>query len=1319
MASEPAKKQVPRSVRVIRSGLAIFAAVLVLLLAFGGWLIGTESGARAALSLMSWLAPGPLVVEGIHGRIAGPLQIDRLSLDSPTQKVTLEKLQLDWRARALLGGQLHVQSLRIDRLLVMQKERKKIEPTRLPDNIALPLPLRADSVQLGSGEIRSGAVSLLQLGPVAFSLDFDGSRYQLDLQRFAARSGAQGGAFAGNFKGQASLSAIKPYALQAQLSSGGQATVGQQTLGVTGQIGASGSLEEMAVAADLKSNQSEVKGRAVLRPFSDQVLGATTLSARGVDLSGFKQDLPHTELNLDLSVAESGAGELVMRNADAGRYSEKKMPVADLRIVFRQHPARIDFDHLAATLGEVKRPAGAIVGKGRYADGILSLDLSAKAVNLQGIDKRMKPTQLAGQIGLRHASGRQEFTLDLTEPLKKRQLALTAHGVFSNSVVTIDRAQVRLGDGGIDASGRVELEGAQGFNVKGNVRRFQLKEIGDFARLPDLFLNAQFSLRGVRQPQLLADLSFTITDSRLQGYPLQGEGNAQLRADSVDISKFLLSAGANRLGIQGRLTQSEGQLSFTLNAPKLEQLGPGFAGALDAGGTVRGSFDRPRISANWNGTALRMTDVLQLDSLQGKAEVHIDRNKPFFIDAASAQATVRGLRSSGQRVESLNAQLQFSPQPNAPLNLLVQAQGIAAGGVRAESFKATAAGTTAQHTLDLALIEPEQNWSLHADGGLKALEKSPQWQGTIQRFIASGRFAAQLLAPAPLLVSQQRVQLDRFRLDSPVAHVTIEQFMRDEAGIVTRGNVERLQVAQLLKFGGSEPVVETDLQLGAEWNVRLTDNPAGTLRIHRESGDVVMRGSSRVALGLRNLEASANASGNQVVLQLRAEGKQLGVINAEGKIGLAGGSNRFTPAPDAPVSANINIDIPSLGWASPLVSPTSIVEGRLQSAITVGGTLSGPQLGGKIAGNGLRFLSPETGVDLRHGVLESEFQGSQLRIRTLRFPSPDGQLTASGLVDLADRQPSADIVVKAERFAVLDRSDRRLRISGESRVGWREGLARITGQFKVDSGFIDIGSTSMPTLSDDVVVVGRTEKKATEHGLPAAIDVGIDLANGVALKGRGLNGSLGGQIRLVSSPGEPLRARGTLQIVKGTFSAYGRELVIEQGVLRFNGPINNPALDIRAMRRGQLVEAGVAVLGTALAPRIELVSEPPVPEAEKLSWLVLGHGLEGVGTGEMGSLQNAAGALLSKGAAAGVQSQIAGALGLDQLSVGTTQDSLQERIVTVGKQISSKLFVSLERGLETASSVLHMRYVLSKKVTLEAEAGTRSALSLFYNITFD
>jgi translocation and assembly module TamB len=111
--------------------------------------------------------------------------------------------------------------------------------------------------------------------------------------------------------------------------------------------------------------------------------------------------------------------------------------------------------------------------------------------------------------------------------------------------------------------------------------------------------------------------------------------------------------------------------------------------------------------------------------------------------------------------------------------------------------------------------------------------------------------------------------------------------------------------------------------------------------------------------------------------------------------------------------------------------------------------------------------------------------------------------------------------------------------------------------------------------------------------------------------------------------------------------------------------------------------------------------------------------LEGAGEGDIGALQQAAGALLSEGAAAGVQSRIASAFGLDTLSVGTSQDSLQQRIFTLGKQVSSKLYVGYQQGLETAGSILQLRYLLSPHLSVEAEAGARSAISLFYNIAFD
>ena len=65
------------------------------------------------------------------------------------------------------------------------------------------------------------------------------------------------------------------------------------------------------------------------------------------------------------------------------------------------------------------------------------------------------------------------------------------------------------------------------------------------------------------------------------------------------------------------------------------------------------------------------------------------------------------------------------------------------------------------------------------------------------------------------------------------------------------------------------------------------------------------------------------------------------------------------------------------------------------------------------------------------------------------------------------------------------------------------------------------------------------------------------------------------------------------------------------------------------------------------------------------------------------------------------------------------QDTLQQRIVTIGKQLSSRLYLSNQQGLESAGSVVQVRDALSLKLSLEAEAGSRSAISLFYNIAFD
>ena len=72
--------------------------------------------------------------------------------------------------------------------------------------------------------------------------------------------------------------------------------------------------------------------------------------------------------------------------------------------------------------------------------------------------------------------------------------------------------------------------------------------------------------------------------------------------------------------------------------------------------------------------------------------------------------------------------------------------------------------------------------------------------------------------------------------------------------------------------------------------------------------------------------------------------------------------------------------------------------------------------------------------------------------------------------------------------------------------------------------------------------------------------------------------------------------------------------MVERGIVNFQGPLDDPGLNVLALRKGTLVEAGVTVTGTAQRPVVRLVSTPPVPDSEKLSWIVLGRVPDASGT---------------------------------------------------------------------------------------------------------
>src|SRR5205085_8548482 len=142
------------------------------------------------------------------------------------------------------------------------------------------------------------------------------------------------------------------------------------------------------------------------------------------------------------------------------------------------------------------------------------------------------------------------------------------------------------------------------------------------------------------------------------------------------------------------------------------------------------------------------------------------------------------------------------------------------------------------------------------------------------------------------------------------------------------------------------------------------------------------------------------------------------------------------------------------------------------------------------------------------------------------------------------------------------------------------------------------------------------------------------------------------------------RITGVIRASGGEYRAYGQRLDIERGIIRFTGAPDNPALDILAVRPNITQRVGVQVSGNAVAPFVRLYSDPDLPDAEKLAWLVTGRPAPAT-RAESALVQQAALALLASRAGGGKQG-IAASLGLDELSF--RREGSEGPSLTLGKR---------------------------------------------------
>ena len=500
-----------------------------------------------------------------------------------------------------------------------------------------------------------------------------------------------------------------------------------------------------------------------------------------------------------------------------------------------------------------------------------------------------------------------------------------------------------------------------------------------------------------------------------------------------------------------------------------------------------------------------------------------------------------------------------------------------------------------------------------------------------------------------------------------------------------------------------------------------------------QSGDLSVTDERGVQpLGLTDLRLTLNAHDGIWQFTQAIAGSTLGTLG--GSVTVNADRRALWPAPSAKLSGVLRANIANLGTWGGWVSAGWRLGGNVEASLQLGGTVGAPELTGQANGSGIAVRNPLLGVDVTEGAFALSLKGDNATLTSLSAKSANGanggagMVTASGQASLGE-QPTAKLQVKAERFVLLNRVDRRLQVSGNAELDLGAQALQLIGKINVDEGLFDFSRGDAPSLDDDVTVLRpETVPEPTAlldaNGKPlpkppsaaarkTVIQLAIGLGNDLKLRGRGFDSRLRGDLKLAQTDGK-LTLNGVVTTYGGTYEAYGQKLDIERGEINFVGPYDNPRVSVLAVRASNDdVRVGVSVLGSAMSPRIKLFSEPEMSDTDKLSWLVLGRAPDGLGRAATALLQRAALALLS-GEGESTSGKLIKNLGLDELSVQQNEADTRGTVVRLGKQLSRRWFVGYERGLNATTGSWQLIYRIAQRFTLRAQSGDDNALELIW-----
>lgn len=1302
----PAPSRAPR--RWLRATAWAAGSVVTLAVAATGgawWWAGTDGSLATALG---WIARSqPLGAEGVTGSLRGGGHVDQLVWQQNGLRVDLRDLTLAWQPWSLLQGTLKVNRLAAASVQVDDQRPPSTEPSVPPSALGLPLPVLLEGFSIGQFQWRGGAE--FSASGIRGNYSFNGFSHQLELL------GAQ--IAQGRYSGKATLAAHGALQLDATLNGALDAPLpGSKTkVPLAFKATAKGPLTELLLNAELQIQnapaqktqaQPQAKATARVMPWAAQPLPQADATFRDLDVAAFWPQGPQTQLTgsagvrpADSAPASTKAAwglQLQLANGQPGPWDQHKLPLERLEAQGEWRDGAALVRTLKARLG-----GGELLASGEWADAPAGAAASkTPAWKLQASLQQINPALLHSQLAPLPLDGKAQVHSQGPAIAFETNLQAARNDAASGKNNPLGALRLR------DASATGSWNGEQ---AGGTLLLSALRVRSD---------DAELSGKLEAQPAAQA-----------------GKGQLTLTAPGLDAQ------------VQGELRPTSGKGDISLRGRDMAQALrwlqklPGMPASLKSASATGSAELQASWQGGWQDPALQARlDLPSLDWRMGSPTPTTATTTSTTADAGlikirAFQATLSGRLS----------QAQLNTQGRAEAGARRYTLQLAAQGGRGNAARNTALAESPWQgllqQLSLSVQDPALGkgaWQLTTRAGVP-LKWTPARNGGM---LESGTGEALLVAPPSSTATASQATL-------------AWQPLRWRPGreLITAGKLSGLPLAWIELFAGPQMAgtgLGGTLLLDGDWDATLGDSLRLKANLARSSGDITVQAetaqgtSARVAAGVKEARLSLQSEGEAVTVALRWDSERAGTADGQLRTRLArapaatGGGWLWPDS--APLTGQLRAQLPRIGVWSVLAPPGWRLRGSLGADVAISGTRAAPQLAGDLQADDLALRSVVDGIEFGNGKLRAKLDGTRMRINefTLQGAGDKGTggiLTAQGEAGWVDGKPQVQLSAKIERLRASIRTDRQITVSGEIQAGLKGIQSELTGKLLVDQARIILPDEGTPQLGDDVVVrstrgTAAGQKAPAQAGAdtadqaprPVKLAVELDLGRDFRVQGKGIDTRVRGILALSGDSLREPRLNGTINTAGGQYRAYGQRLDVEQGMLRFTGAIDNPALDILAIRPNLTQRVGVQITGTALLPRVRLYAQPELPDAEKLSWLVVGRS-SASGGAEAAMLQQAALALLGSKSGKGMSGGLAASLGLDELSYrgasSNTDGSTTESALTLGKRFSRNFYAAYERTISGALGTLYVFYDLSQRFTVRAQAGQQSAVDLIFTVPYD